>query len=88
MITKCYKVYGREGHRQGASFLTSCDFDIISEKGERIFFWIQNADLTGTHDYSVVSVTAESAEDCRSYLESQISDGFFENYNVGYVEEF
>lgn len=88
MITKCYKVYGREGHRQGASFLTSCDFDIISEKGERIFFKIQNADLTGTHDYSVVSVTAESAEECRSHLESQISDGFFENYNVGYVEEF
>lgn len=88
MITKRYKVYGREGHRQGASFLTSCDFDIISEKGERIFLRIQNADLTGTHDYSVVSVTAESADDCRRFLEAQISDGFFENYNVGYVEEF
>ena len=36
MITKNYKLYGHDGHRQGASFLTSCDFDVRTTKGKRL----------------------------------------------------
>lgn len=87
MITKNYKLYGRDGHRQGASFLTSCEYEIWDAKGNQILLTILNADVTGCYDYSIVSVTAESEEECLRVLDAQILDGFFENYHVGRVEE-
>lgn len=87
MVTKAYKLYGRDGHRQGASFLASCEYETYDAKGNQILFKILNEDVTGTHDYSFVSITAESEEECRRFLEAQISDGYFENYHVGCVEE-
>lgn len=87
MITKNYKLYGRDGHRQGASFLPSCEYEMWDAKGNQILLTILNADLTGTYDYSFVLITANSEEECRRILEAQISDGLFENYDVGHVEE-
>lgn len=86
MVTKAYKVYGRDGHRQGASFLASVSYE-IRKKDTTVLIVIENADLTGTHNYSLVTIIAESAEECRDILEAQISDGYFENHHVGRVEE-
>lgn len=87
MITKNYKLYGRDGHRQEVSFLTSCEYETWDAKGNQILLTILNADLTGCYDYSIVSVTANSEEECRRVLDAQISDGVFKNYHVGRVEE-
>lgn len=87
MVTKKYKVHGSDGYLQGASFLTSCEYEIWDAKGNQILLTILNADVTGCYDYSIVSVTAESEEECRRVLDAQISDGVFENYHVGRVEE-
>lgn len=86
MVTKAYKVYGRDGHRQGASFLASVDYE-IRKKDTSVLIIIENSDLTGTHNYSLVTIIAESAEECRDTLDAQISDGYFENYHVGRVVE-
>lgn len=48
---------------------------------------VENADKTGTNDYSIIRVTADTAEDCQKELDAQISDGIFENSRVGYTKE-
>lgn len=86
MVTKAYKVYGRDGHRQGASFLPSVSYE-IRKKDTSVLIVVENSDLTGTHNYSLVTIIAESAEECRDTLDAQLSDGYFENHYVGRVEE-
>lgn len=83
MITRAWKVYGADGHRQRESFRESNSF--TSWAGSRVE--VENADKTGTHDYSIVRITAETAEACWNELDGQISDGIFENSRTGRVEE-
>ncbi len=83
MITRTWKVYGAEGHRQRESFRESSSF--TSWSGSRVE--VENADKTGTHDYSIVRITAETADACQDELEGQISDGIFENSRVGGIVE-
>lgn len=89
-VTKMWKVYGAEGHRQRMSFGESVrdDFTGSNEwiKGIRIFEAI-NADKTGTNDYTIIKITRETAQECDEELEGQISDGYFENARVGKVVE-
>lgn len=89
-ITKTWKVYGADGHRQRMSFGESVrdDFTGSNEwiKGIRIFEAI-NADKTGTNDYTIIKITRETAQECDDELEGQISDGYFENARVGKVVE-
>lgn len=87
MITRAWKVYGiydgERQHRQRASFLKSCTFtDATGAINE-----MECADKTGTNLYVIARITAETAEKCQNVLDGQISDGFFENCNVGFVEE-
>lgn len=82
MITKNYKLYGR-----GGPSLTAIDYCNDNIKGKKAMLRIQNAGVTGCDDYSIVSVTAESEKECRRILDAQISDGFFEHYDVDRIEE-
>lgn len=86
MVTKSYRVYGIEGHRQKGSFLNSVSYDWSGMCGDRIrLVEFQNSDKTGTNEYTRVIVTRETLEECEEELEGQVSDGYFENYNVGRI---
>ena len=86
MITRTWKVYGAEGHRQRESFNKSYKYDFSKENDVRIIE-VENSDKTGTNDYSVVKITRNTSEECQTELDGQISDGIFENSRVGIVEE-
>lgn len=86
MVTKTYKVYGLLGHRQKMSFNPSQKYDWSKDGNARIIEF-ENADKTGTNAYSIVKITRNTAEECLAELNGQISDGFFENYRVGKIEE-
>ena len=86
-ITKVYRVYGKEGHRQRESFHSSHRYDWSDENlGTRIVE-VGNADKTGTNEYSLVRINRNTAEECDSELSGQITDGIFENSRVGKVVE-
>ena len=86
MITRTWKVYGIEGHRQRESFGKSYKYDWSKANQTRIVEII-NSDITGTNDYSIIKITRDSAEECLQELEGQLSDGIFENSRYGKVEE-
>ena len=85
-VTRTWKVYGANGHRQAESFNASTCYD-WSDGGLVRIVSTQNADVTGTNEYSIVRTTRNTAEECQRELDGQISDGIFENYNVGEVVE-
>ena len=85
-VTRTYKVYGANGHRQAESFNASTCYD-WSDGGSIRIVSTQNADVTGTNEYSIVRITRNTAEDCERELWGQIRDGIFENCRVGKVEE-
>ena len=86
-ITRTWKVYGADGHRQRESFGSSVKLDWSNkEDGVRIFE-VDNFDTTGTHDYSLVRITRNTWEECEEELAGQFSDGYFENARVGRVVE-
>lgn len=85
-VTRTWKVYGADGHRQAESFNASTCYD-WSDGGSVRIVSTQNADVTGTNEYSIVRITRNTAEECQRELDGQISDGIFENYNVGEVLE-
>ena len=86
MITRTWKVYGAEGHRQRESFFESYTYDFTNGNDVRIID-VQNSDKTGTNEYTVISITRNTAAECERELSGQISDGIFENSRVGRVEE-
>ena len=86
MVTRIFKVYGRKGHRQRESFNKSYILNLSKGNDIRIIE-VQNSDKTGTNDYSLVKVTRNIYEDCYSEILGQVSDGIFENSNVGIIEE-
>lgn len=85
-VTRVWKVFGAEGHRQKASFLDSVSYDWSD--GEKVRkFSVECYDKTGTHEYVVVRITRNTAKQCEEELEGQLSDGFFENVRTGAIEE-
>lgn len=86
MITRTWKVYGEVGHRQRESFCDSYKYDFSDERGTRIIE-VENADKTGTNEYSIIRITRNTPEECEKELEGQLSDGIFENSRVGKVVE-
>lgn len=86
MVTRCWKVYGVEGHRQRESFGQSRRFD-FSEGGDIKIIEVDNSDKTGTNDFSIIRISRNTAEECEQTLMSQITDGVFENSRVGSIEE-
>ena len=85
--TRTWKVYGRNGHRQKASFSKSVRWDFSSDHdGVRILEFI-NSDKTGTNDYTIARITRNNAQECARELSGQITDGYFEDVFVGDIVE-
>lgn len=85
-VTRAWKVYGVDGHRQRESFNKSCKYD-FSENGIIRIIEVDNSDKTGTNEYSIIRITRNSSEECEEELNGQLSDGIFENSRVGKVVE-
>lgn len=85
-VTRAWRVYGAEGHRQRESFSPSYQYDFSKGKNARIIE-VLNSDRTGTNDYSVLKITRNTNQECYEELKSQLSDGIFENSRTGIVEE-
>ena len=85
-VTKTWRVYGMDGHRQRESFNKSCKYD-FSENGIIRIIEVDNSDKTGTNEYSIIRITRNSFEECEQELNGQLSDGIFENSRVGKVVE-
>jgi hypothetical protein len=89
MVTRTWRVYGAEGHRQGESFSASFVYDFSNQWGRKgvCIIEVENADKTGTNDYAIVRITRETSEECEAELMGQITDGIFENYRTGAIVE-
>lgn len=85
-ITRMFKVFGRDGHRQRESFRPSYKYNFSTDAETRVIS-VRNSDTTGTNDYSLVIITRDTAEECMDELKGQISDGIFENCGTGHVYE-
>lgn len=85
-VTRTFKVYGADGHRQRESFCDSYRHD-FSEGGKVRILEVENFDKTGTHEYTIVKITRNTAEECIDEIAGQVSDGIFENSKVGEVAE-
>lgn len=85
-VTRAWRVYGIEGHRQRESFRPSCRHDFSDENGIRIIE-VENADITGTNDYTVIKITRNTVYECERELLGQLDDGVFENCRVEKVTE-
>ena len=82
MVTRTFRVYGADGHRQRTSFGPS-----ISYGRDGWHIDERNSDKTGTNDYTEMVVTAETSEACLNLLDGQLSDGAFENSRYGKITE-
>ena len=86
MVTRIYKVYGADGHRQRESFNSSYIWDFSKGDDVRIIE-VENSDKTGSNEFSIMRITRNTAEECERELWGQITDGIFENSRVGLVTE-
>lgn len=80
-----YRIWGKEGHRQKASWQKSVKF--TTDDGYTIETWC--FDRTGTHDYVDIEVTADlvSPADLYEEMQIQLDDGVFECCNYGKIEK-
>lgn len=85
-ISRLWRVYGADGHRQRESFYKSYRYDFSTVSKTRIIE-VFNYDRIGTHKYSLVKITRDTAEECLEELNGQLLDGIFENSRFGRVEE-
>lgn len=85
-MTRAWKIYGAEGHRQRESFNKSCKYD-FSEGSDVRIIEVDNSDKTGTNEYSIIRITRNNFEECEEELRGQLGDGVFENSRVGKVVE-
>lgn len=86
-ITRIWKVYGADGHRQRESFGPSKKYNFSSEKDGVRILEVFNSDKTNTNEFSIIKITRNVAEECEKELYGQISDGIFENSRVGEIKE-
>ena len=85
--TKTWKVCGENGQQQQESFNKSYIRDFSDNYlGTRIIE-VFNSDLTGTNEFSVVRITRNTYKECDDELSGQVTDGIFENYEVGDIFE-
>lgn len=85
-VTRQWKVYGKNGHRQKVSFEPSVVYD-WSKNGDVRIVELMNSDKTGTNEYCVVRITRNSSDECADEFVGQLCDGIFENARYGKVEE-
>lgn len=87
MMTKGWKVFGADGHRQRESFFKSYAYDFSNDTDGARLITVLNSDVTGTHDYSIVFITRDTEKAVDKEFKGQLSDGIFENSAVGMVEQ-
>lgn len=80
-VTVTYRVFGRDGHRQRASFGKTYSFTTF--EGVRIKCLC--SDTTGSNYYVDVVITAKDCSTAMDEMEKQLSDGIFENCRYGKV---
>lgn len=85
MFKKSYKVYGAEGHRQRETFSLSYKLD-FSKDNDPFIIEVENSDITGTNEYSIIRITRNNENECDKEIEAQVYDGIFENSRVDYFE--
>ena len=86
-VTRSWRVYGRNGHRQRVTFGESVYWDWSDKSCGTRIFEAENFDKTGTHEYTIVRITRDTAEQCYDEFEGQLTDGYFENSAVGKIIE-
>lgn len=86
MITRVWRVYGMDGHRQRESFHKSYTYDFSKGNDVRIIE-VRNSDLTGTNEYTEIAITRNTEDECFFELDGQLSDGIFENCRTGKIIE-
>ena len=88
MITKKYLLYGPVDALPGVSCRVKFEFNFASAKRKKLLWIIRDDDDIPLNDYTVAVVTAETEEECRSFLDEQILGGFFfGGYVIDHIEE-
>lgn len=82
MTRVTFRVFGKEGRNQSASFGKSFEFNTFDA---RTHIECLCEDRTFTNRYVDVIITADSFRRCAIELSAQLSDGIFETCNVGKV---
>lgn len=82
MVRVTFRVFGKEGHRQRASFGKSFEFSTF---GSSTHIECVCEDRTFTNRYVDVIITADSFTRCAVELNTQLSDGIFESCKVGKI---
>lgn len=85
-MTKSFKIYGYNGHRQRQSFGKTESYDFSTNEVSRIIKIVRE-DVTKTNEYVILEITRDTEEEIKKELAGQLSDGFFENCRVGKIEE-
>lgn len=74
-VTKSWKIYGMDGHRQRESFNKSCKYD-FSENGKVRMLEVKNSDKTGTNEYSINTVSFLSPVTRKKNVPQSLKDSF------------
>ena len=82
MVRVTFRVFGKEGHRQRASFGKSFEFS-TSDGSTHIECLCK--DRTYTNRFAEIVITADSFRRCAIELNAQLSDGIFESCKVGKI---
>lgn len=82
MVRVTFRVFGKDGHRQRASFGDSFEFGTF---GGTAHVECLCEDRTLTNEFVDVVITADSFKRCADELNTQLSDGIFESCAVGKI---
>ena len=82
MVRVTFRVFGKDGHRQRASFGESFEFGTL---GGSAHIKCLCGDRTLTNEFVDVIITADSFKRCADELNAQLSDGIFEACAVGKI---
>ena len=82
MVRVTFRVFGKDGHRQCASFGDSFEFCTI---GGSAHIKCLCEDCTLTNKFVDVIITADSYKRCANELNAQLSEGIFESCAVGKI---
>lgn len=85
-VTRHFRVYGEDGHRQKESFNSSVWYNFSTPEKIRLI-QVLNSDITGTNEYTELVVQCNTIDLCDEEMEGQVCDGIFENCRVGKVVE-
>lgn len=81
-----WKVYGYGDSDQQLSYEPSVHNDFSTRNETRIID-VKAFDKTGSHKYVEVEITCDTYDACYREFNGQLTDGLFENYDYGKIEE-